>query len=333
MKEKVIFDTNFLYNKKGTSFFGNREDLKKFTIDADILIPEVVIEELMAKYERDFEQEKEKFLKTILPSIIDHNTNEVNIKSKLNELIDTEAIAYTKILLTDFSVLPKIKKLAIGKLPPFENRDDTDKGFKDAYVYFTILEFLQKSSDKYVFVCTKDKRFKMAFDKHPNIRPIESHDEFKKYSILQFFDDYFIQKINEVLEFTISKENIIEYWHNVDGNQNILIKTDDVEYVLEVDSNEIVDSAKVEDYQDLIQQLINSGDFQRTHNSVAGLKLYIKYLSDEEIVRILNSSCNNEQIKWIIEDEDVKEFIGALYKAKSVLIENDVAEFLMEKFK
>jgi hypothetical protein len=37
---------------------------------------------------------------------------------------------------------------------------------------------------------------------------------------------------------------------------------------------------------------------------------------------------SNEKIKWIIEDEDVKEFIGTLYKAKSELVKDDVAEFL-----
>jgi hypothetical protein len=39
------------------------------------------------------------------------------------------------------------------------------------------------------------------------------------------------------------------------------------------------------------------------------------------------------KIKWIIEDEDVKEFIGTLYKAKSELVKDDVAKFLKEIFK
>jgi hypothetical protein len=50
--------------------------------------------------------------------------------------------------------------------------------------------------------------------------------------------------------------------------------------------------------------------------------------SNEEIFNILAASFSNEKIKWIIEDEDVKEFIGTLYKAKSELVKDDVAEFL-----
>jgi hypothetical protein len=41
----------------------------------------------------------------------------------------------------------------------------------------------------------------------------------------------------------------------------------------------------------------------------------VNYFSDEKILKILDASFSNEQIKWIIEDEDVKEFIGTLYKA------------------
>jgi len=42
------------------------------------------------------------------------------------------------IRLQDYSVLEKIKELALKKLPPFEAADNSDKGFKDAYIYFTV---------------------------------------------------------------------------------------------------------------------------------------------------------------------------------------------------
>lgn len=332
MKEKVIFDTNFLYNKKGTSFFGNKDELERFAIEAEIIVPEIVLEELEAKYSRSFEQEKEKFFKTILPNMIEHNTNDVVIQSKIKSLIDSETIVFQKIALTDFSILPKMKKLAIEKLAPFEPGDGTDKGFKDAYIYFTILEFLQKSPDKYVFVCVKDQRFKTALNAHHNIIPIESYKEFKQKSISQFYDDYFIKKINTELDIVITKDNIIEYWYNINDNQNVLIRTDDTDYVLEVDSNEIVGSVKKEHYQGIIQQLINSIGFQRTHRSIAELSPFINYFSNEETLQILNASCNNKQIKWIIEDEEVKQFIGMLYNAKKELVDGETAQFLKDTF-
>jgi rRNA-processing protein FCF1 len=53
MKEKVIFDTNFLLEKKMKNFFGKQEELHKFEKLSSILIPDIVIEELKARYKRD----------------------------------------------------------------------------------------------------------------------------------------------------------------------------------------------------------------------------------------------------------------------------------------
>jgi len=333
MKEKVVFDTNFLYNKRGTSFFGNKEELERFAVEADIIVPEIVIEELEAKYFRSFEQEKEKFFKTILPNMIVHNTNDVVIQTKLKDLIEAESIVYETIQLTDFRVLPLMKDLAIGKLAPFEPSDGTDKGFKDTYIYFTILEYLQGIPDKYVFVCVKDKRFKTAFEGHHNIIPIESYNEFKQHSVSQFRSDYFIGKVNAQLDLTITKENIIEYWHNIYDNQNVLVSFGDVEYVLETDSKEIVGSVKKDEFEGLIPLLVNSGSFPTTHSAIEELTPFINYLSNEEIIAILNASCTNQQIQWIIDDDDVKQFIGTLYEATKELIEDEeVAAFLKETF-
>ena len=337
MKEKVIFDTNFLYNKKATSFFGNKDELTQFEKIADIIIPEIVIEELESKYARSFQQEKEKFFNTLLPNLIEHNTNDVVVVSKIKEIIDKETIFYQVIKLENFDILPEMKRLALDKLPPFEPSDGTDKGFEDAYIYFTILEYLQNIPDKYVFVCVKDKRFKKAFDNHANIYVIESYQEFLKNSISQFRDDYFIKKVNaELVEVGIKKEHIIEYWYNIDDNQDVLIKVENVEYIVEVDSGEIISTSKPELFSPNIKQFIDSGSFEVIQNTIEQLFPFVNYFSDDDILNILNASFLNEKIKWIIEDKedkDVKEFIGRLYNAKSELTKDNVADFLKKEFK
>ena len=59
----------------------------------------------------------------------------------------------------------------------------------------------------------------------------------------------------------------------------------------------------------------------------------INYLSDKEIARILNASLANEDIRRIIADDDVKEFIGSLYDSKKeVLTDKEVLQFLKETF-
>jgi hypothetical protein len=44
--EKVIFDTNTLRNTEPKTFLGGRDDLKKFSKVAEIIFPDIVIEEL-----------------------------------------------------------------------------------------------------------------------------------------------------------------------------------------------------------------------------------------------------------------------------------------------
>ncbi|WP_159017838.1 PIN domain-containing protein [Algibacter sp. L3A6] len=332
LKEKVIFDTNFLYNKRATSFFGNKEELVQFSKLADIIIPEIVVEELEGKYKRSFGQEKEKFFKTLLPSMLSHNCDVLEIESKIKELKDGEEILYQIIQLTDFSILPEIKKLAINKLPPFEPTDGTDKGFKDTYIYFTILEYLQRIPDKYVFVCVKDQRFKRAFDAHHNIFAIESYKEFLKHRISQFQDDYFLSKVKEELGLEFEKEEVLNFWMNIDDNQVVLVKKAADEFVIEVDSGEIMSIANREHYLTTIDVLISSANFGTTHATIEKLERYINFFSEDDVSRILVSSFQNEQIRWIIEDDDVKQFIGTLFKAHDELEYSEIQAFLEEIF-
>lgn len=283
--------------------------------------------------EDTFKEEKRKFLNTLLPSILQNDIEVVDIDRRIQELKDSEDIEYEIISLTDFSVLPLMKDLAIKKLPPFESADGTDKGFKDAYIYFTILEYISNIPDKYVFVCVKDKRLKEAFEQHTNIIVVENYDEFKKRSVSRYKDDYFIEKINEKLELTITKEDIIDTWTNIDGNTNMLVNSDDDQYVVEIDAGEIINYDMRHEYSDFVDSLINSTGFNTTHSSIDELDACMNLLTNYEILRILEASVDNEQIRWIINDDDVREFIGTLYKAKGDLLDERFNMVLQEDFK
>ncbi len=336
MKEKVIFDTNAVNNDDSNYFFGNRKELALFAQSAEIVIPKIVIEELRRKKTRKLLSKRQSFIDNPFhrfKGLTKEETKQYNIDEHIQNLLDNEEYDFTIIDLKDNSVFDNIKELALKKQPPFEKSDDTDKGFKDALIYFTILEYLQEIPDKYIFVCVKDGRFKEALQKHDNIIIVKDYSEFKQKSISQFFDDYFIESVNiEITDVEITKEYIVEYWHNINDNQNVLIKVEDDEYIIEVDSGEIVGSSKPELYKPNIELLIKSDDFETTHNAIEELSSFENYFSDEDIFKILNASFSNEKIKWIINEDDVKEFIGTLYKAKSELVENDVAEFLKEIF-
>jgi hypothetical protein len=62
-----------------------------------------------------------KFLKTILNSFLSHDATVLDEDERVEELIKSEEIEYEEIELKDFSVLKKIKELALKKEPPFKS--------------------------------------------------------------------------------------------------------------------------------------------------------------------------------------------------------------------
>lgn len=336
MRDKVIFDTNVVRNPEINNFLGGREILERFVQDADIVIPDTVIQEIKRQKRSSLVSNKTKFLTNPFHKLIgvdEANTKSFDVEVYIQKLLNDETIPFETIDLKDHSVLPQIKELAILKKAPFEAGDNTDKGFKDALIYFTILEYLQEIPNKYVFVFAKDARFKEALVNHPNIIIIDSYEDFKKHGISQFYDPYFIEKINAELEITIVKENIKEYWYNISDNIVVLIEFEGQEYVIETDSGEIVSSCIRSEYSSLIDELVITASFNQTDELVDKLLTYTAFFNNEEILKILNASWNNNQIRWIIEKPQIKELLGPLFESRKEFIDDEeVVNFLKEKF-
>lgn len=337
MKEKVIFDTNTIRNPEINKFLGNRKELELFVQDADIIIPLTVVEEIKRQKRTKLKSNKDSFISNPfhrLREINEEETKAFDIDAYIEKLIDEETISFEIIDIKNNDVLPLIKELAISKQPPFEPKDDTDKGFKDALIYFSVLEYLQEIPDKYVFLCAKDNRLGEAFKDNPNVIVVKDYEEFKQYSVSQFFDEYFIQKLKDELGFEINKNNIEEYWININENKVLLIQKDDEEYVVETDSGEIIKWAKKTEYKDSIQTLISSNSFNQTDASVEVLIPFLEYFNNEEIKSILNASWENSQIRWIIHKPRIKELIGPLFENKKEIIDDQsTLNFLMDNFK
>lgn len=325
--EKVIFDTNRLYNKQGTTFLAKSIcKLESFQKVSEIIIPDIVIGELENKYKRDFEEEKEKFVKTILNSFLSHDADKLSPEEKIAQLKENETINYNVIELKETSVLFKMKNLALKKEPPFKKNVKEDPGFKDAYIYFTVLEYLQTCTDKYIFVCTEDLTLKEALKKHQNIKVVKDFEEFKQESISSIYDEYFINKLKESVNPNITAENIIDYWVSINGNQILLIEIENEKFVVEVEQREIVSFENTKNYD--INDLINSGSYAMTHSAVATLNSYKNYFSDEETINILEAIEENSQI---IPDEDVQQFISDIFEPKKHII-SDELKIIVENF-
>lgn len=329
--EKVIFDTNSLRCEGSSEYFlGGRSELDKFGKVSEIIIPELVIDEIKAQKEKNLLSKKQSFLENIfhrIRGISEVETKDFDITAFITEQENDEEITYKVIELTDFSVVEKIKELALKNEPPFEK--SSDRGFKDAYILFTVLEYLEKNPEEQIYFVTKDERLKEAFSFEKRVRVVADFEDFQRYRSSYFREEYFVQKLISDVDENIQSEHIRDAWLNLNSNWVVLIDTGEVVYRIEIDfSTREVIGFVTEDFTENIETLINAGSFQGVHSSVGCLRGAVQYLSDDEIARLFTAANENEQIFWIAEDEDVKDFYLTLYQGKSnLLLEEDRDNF------
>jgi len=329
---KVIFDTNFLRDIHPRYFFGNRTELKKFEKVAEIIVPDIVLGEIENQIRRNLENKKKSFLENPfhwLKNLDENETKKFDTESHILELKSSEDIKFTEIKIADFSVLEKMKVLALKKQAPFEAGENTDKGFKDAYIYFTILEFLQKTTDKEIFVCTDDARLKEALKKHLNIIPISSYEEFGQNIISNYQDAYFIQTLSDKLGVVVLPENIIGLWRNINDDIILHIKSSSYNFVVEISERTVVSFVSKGEYD--IRIFTDSDNYRNTHNAVLILDDYKRFFSLSDINNILEATVINSQI---IPDEDVRQFISEIFEPKkdvlSLELKEQIEEFLTD---
>ena len=82
----------------------------------------------------------------------------------------------------------------------------------------------------------------------------------------------------------------------------------------------------------LIIELGNSTNFARTHELVARLNRYADY-TEAQLNQIVESSMTNNQVAWIIGDEDVKEFLTKILTGNEDKIDVDRAKRLRQFLK
>lgn len=327
MKYKAIFDTNSIRNaESATDFLGGRSELEKFLKVAEIVIPDIVIDEIKCQKRRELDSKRDSFLANpfrFLMKVDEEGTKKFDIENWISGLIDDETIPHTVIYLTRKKPLTEIRRLCLGNHPPFDK--SSDRGFKDAYIYLTILDYLLSLTDEKVFLISRDGRLKEAFDENDQIKVVENFDEFEKYLDTYFKEPYFISRLKEEISDEITKEGIKDSWLNSNENWILKLVVWDKTYFIEVDFS----SREILDYTDFnlsegINNLKLSGNFASTHSSIAEIKDKIKYFSDQNIIDLVQAAIENQQIYWIATDEDVKEFFKEVFSAKPQIISEDL---------
>ena len=328
---KIIFDTNLLRNNGFKTFLGNKKNLEKFRKYGDILIPDMVIDEIKKQKEKNFNTNKNQLEENpIYEYFLSENgaLSKIEIK-KHTKVLEEESTPFEKIYLSkQEGILDRMKDLALNNSPPFEK--EKDRGFKDAYIYFTILEYIESQEGK-VFVATTDKRFQEALKNHPDIIIIESYKEFYANIIEKYKDnEYFISNVRTKLDDQeIEPEHVgTDFWKNNAENDILVVDNDTSKKLLEVDNNEIIGVAEYAQCEEYIQMLMNSESFETTKQAISDLRNYIQYFSEKNIEEILNASITNSKISYIATREDVKEFLLDLYESKNYSASKKVRKFI-----
>lgn len=217
MKHVFCLDTNVLRDEKG-EFWIKEKEINKLLSYGIVVIPEIVLEEIEQKAIRGFEKEKQTLgskLKAFFGQQIEKVDIAKKVKDHIESILSREAVNMIK--LTNFAVLPEMKKLAILKQSPFEGNEGTDKGFKDCYIYFTLLEYQNKNPSLKLFFWTKDKRLQSACH-NTSIQIIESIEDYEKNFWLT---DYLRGQIADRLETNVGNVSLLKSEINIRSIMNI----------------------------------------------------------------------------------------------------------------
>lgn len=313
IKYKAIFDTNSIRNDKLNEFFGSQKSLKEVSKFAEIIIPSMVYDEIKIQKEKHFIENKDKLIKNHLFSISNFEKDAIiDFNDKLKNLKDNIDFQFNVISVEDKTkCLEFIKERAIYNKSPFDK--GSDKGFKDCYIVYTVREYIEKNkSDSTKFIlCTKDVRFKEAISElMKEIEIVDSIDAIKSNTIFEYKDNYFIEKLkNEFGLDLFSGDQIKGVYFNTEYNDILEVVINDKEHLVHVSEREILGIVLKNDVDQSIQAFEKSPSFAETHLRVAQLKKYYDYFGSVHIERVSIAVTKNSQICYIIQDDDIKEFL------------------------
>ncbi len=104
MDFKVIVDTSIANNKDVQNFLGGRTELQSFAQVADIIIPEMVIEEIKICKRKSLTLQRDSFLSNIFRSLMqvnEYQTKKFDIEGFISDLLNNENFTFSVIKLED----------------------------------------------------------------------------------------------------------------------------------------------------------------------------------------------------------------------------------------
>lgn len=330
-KDLVFFDSNMLYTNDDVNQILPIEELKKYLHTGTIYFPDMVFEEVKQKKRESLKKLSDslfgnKLFKSFNPSW------SFDIEEYINTLITIIDIEYIIVFLNNNEKLLEIKQMAIEKKPPFEGKNkESDKGFKDVYIYFTILEFLEKEQ-KQIYFIAKDELVKEAFKDNPLVSIHDSYDNYINSRLSYYGDEYFLEQLSLELDDKILSKHIKNKYITPLNTVQLYIEKDTkkINVFCDYTTRELLEyeslDKSIENKVNGIESLRNSTSFEKTHDAIEQLSKYSDYTNEQE-EELINIFLNNRQVFWIATDEDVEKFFSFATKKKSYMNDEKWKEF------
>lgn len=283
MQYTVFLDTNSINSTSHSVLFGNYDKLKKLSEIATLVVPAIVLEELIGHKRKYFTSKLHELRQNPFFAATGgsgESLQSLDFSIYEAQLRQDQTVPY-KIwnLPSPEAFFDRLVDLAIRNEPPFDK--GTDKGFKDACIAFTVEDYLNihKEIDEAILI-TKDSRLIEFFKKNAKITAAESIDE----------------------AWTLCMERSAAGFETAGRNNGSRSASNSASAAISTVS------------KTLISDLCESRSFQNTHNAVEALSPLREALTGNEKVEILRASATNQQIRWILSDEDIAEFFMPIFE-------------------
>ena len=141
-------------------------------------------------------------------------------------------VIYEIIELNEYNKLEKIIDLAINRKAPFEK--ESDKGFKDVCIFFTITDYLRSNGGQVYFV-TKDKRLTEAFVNNDQVIVLEEIKDYYQLSNQQFFKDDFEKYLYDQIGDYYQHITVTKAWYLRNEGWELTVRVDQEYLEIKID--------------------------------------------------------------------------------------------------
>lgn len=238
--DAVFLDTNCVRNSDTNTFFGQIGKLKQISNVAQIYVPHIVMEEIKLQKKNRLYKSLDVFRDNYFAKHAGFDVKELrqHIEDKVKGLYDkaSDEVDFIEHHLENrLEHLDILKTLALSGNAPFEKRSkdsnpNNDKGFKDACIYLSILQFLEKNPKDKVFLISNDTRLGEALDDNEQVTVLKTFECYFTYRANYFTGKYFIEKLCEYFnDATIEEKHITDIELNENDDWQMIVNTVDKE--------------------------------------------------------------------------------------------------------